>query len=83
MLGKEVPAVMDPKESHPPYEDRDELQREVESLRKSIHRLQLEHDILKKANELLKKEEGINPQELTNREKTLLIDALKTTYQLV
>ena len=82
LLGKEMPPVMDPKGSHPPAEDRDELQREVESLRKSIHRLQLEHDILKKANELLKKEEGINPQELTNREKTLLIDALKSTYRL-
>ena len=36
-------------------DDRDELKRKVESLRKRIHRLQLEHDILKGANELLKK----------------------------
>ncbi len=56
--------------------------REVESLRKRIHRLQLEHDILKKANELLKKDQGIDPQDLTNREKTLLVDALRTTYGL-
>ena len=69
-------------ESPSPSEDRDELMREVESLRKRIHRLQLEHDILKKANELLKKEEGIDLQDLTNREKTLLIDALRTTYGL-
>jgi transposase InsO family protein/transposase-like protein len=81
-LGEEVAVVMDKKGRHPTSEDRDELMREVESLRKSIHRLQLEHDILKKANELLKKEEGINLQDLTNREKTLLIDALRTTYEL-
>jgi len=55
--------------SHPPSEDRDELMREVKSLRKRIHRLQLEHDILKRANELLRKEEGIDLQDLTNREK--------------
>lgn len=82
LLGKEEPTVMDSNGSHPPSEDKDALQREVQSLRKSIHRLQLEHDILKKANELLKKEEGINPQALTNREKTRLIDALKATYRL-
>ena len=51
--------------------DAAELQRQVESLQQSIHRLQLEHDILKKANELLKKGLGVNPQLLSNREKTL------------
>jgi hypothetical protein len=44
--------------------------------------LQLEHDILKKANELIKKGMGINPQLLSNREKTMLVDALKQTYAL-
>ena len=82
LLGEEVPVTMAKKSHHSPSEERDELMREVESLRERIHRLQLEHDILKKANELLKKEEGIDPQDLTNREKTLLIDALKTAYGL-
>ena len=63
-------------------DDRDELAREVESLRKRIHRLRLEHDILNGANELLKKDQGISPQILTNREKALLIDALRPTYKL-
>jgi transposase InsO family protein/transposase-like protein len=72
--------VNDPKQG-PSTDDRDDLEREVESLRKRIHRLQLEHDILKGANELLKKEEGINPQNLTSREKTLLVDALRATYK--
>jgi transposase InsO family protein len=44
--------------------------------------LQLEKDLLKKANELLKKELGIDQQDLTNREKTLLVDALKATYSV-
>lgn len=39
----------------PPDPGTAELQRQVELLQHSIHRLQLEHDILKKANELLKK----------------------------
>ncbi len=40
------------------------------------------HDLLKKANELLKKGLGVAPQLLSNREKTLLVDALKDTYTL-
>ena len=44
--------------------------------------MQLEHDILKKANELIKKGLGVNLQLLTNREKTLLVDALRETYAL-
>jgi putative transposase len=44
--------------------------------------LQLEQDLLKKANELLKKDLGIDRQLLTNREKTQLVDALRSTYAL-
>jgi len=72
--------VKDPQQG-PSTDERDELKREVESLHKRIHRLQLEHDILKGANELLKKDQGIDPQSLTNREKTLLVDALRATYK--
>jgi transposase InsO family protein/transposase-like protein len=82
LLAKEAPARMSNKAGHPSSDDRDELMREVESLRRRIHRLQLEHDILKKANDLLKKDQGIDPQDLTNGEKTLLVDALRTTYRL-
>jgi len=62
--------------------DRDQLEQQVETLRRDIRRLQLEQDILKKANELLKKDLGINPLLLTNREKTQLVDALRSTYKL-
>jgi hypothetical protein len=56
---------------------------QLETLRRDIRRLQLEQDLLKKANEILKKDLGIDQQLLTNREKTLLVDALRQTYTLV
>jgi putative transposase len=37
---------------------------------------------LKKANEIIKKGLGVDLQLLTNREKTLLVDALKELYAL-
>ncbi len=66
----------------PPSPEREELERQLEALRREVRRLQLEQDILKKANELVKKDAGINRQLLTNREKTLLVDALRQTYSL-
>ena len=39
----------------PSMDDLTELERQAESLRRDIHQLQLERDIMKKANELLKK----------------------------
>lgn len=65
-----------------PGDEQTALEQEVESLQRRIHRLQLEHDILTKANDLIKKDPGIDPQLLTNREKTLLIDALREAYTL-
>ncbi|SAL06483.1 integrase catalytic region [Caballeronia arationis] len=62
--------------------ERVELEQQVVSLRRDIRQLQLEHDILKKANELIKKGMGVNPQFLSNREKTMLVDALKQIYSL-
>ena len=62
--------------------ERAELERQIETLQRDVHRLQLEHDLLKKANELLKKDLGIDRRLLTNREKTALVDALRSTYAL-
>lgn len=42
----------------------------------------MEKDILEKAAELLKKEKGIDINHLTNKEKTIIINALKTHYKL-
>ena len=82
LLGREAPASMKRPHDLPPGPAREELERQLDELRREIRRLQLEQDILKKANELLKKDVGIDRQRLTNREKTLLIDALRQTYDL-
>ena len=68
--------------SNPDESQLTELQQQVDKLQHDIRRLQLERDVLKKANELLKKGLGVTPQLLSNREKTLLVQALKHTYSL-
>jgi len=82
LLGREVPTSMKRHNDPPPAPERGELELQVESLRRDIRQLQLEHDLLKKANELLKKDLGVDLQLLTNREKALLVDALRQTYEL-
>jgi transposase InsO family protein/transposase-like protein len=82
LLGHEAPPSMKRQNDSKPVPEQTELQRQVESLQRDIRRLQLEHDLLKKANELLKKGLGVDLQLLSNREKTLLVDALKQTYAL-
>jgi transposase InsO family protein/transposase-like protein len=82
LLGQDASASMKPKQDAPQWSERTELEEQLEVLRREIRRLQLEQDILKKANELLKKELGIDRQLLTNREKTGLVDALRATYPL-
>lgn len=84
LAGPEVPASMKRQKDLPPepQPERAQLERQVESLRRDIRRLQLEHDLLKKANEIIKKGLGVDLQLLTNREKTLLVDALKQTHAL-
>ena len=85
LLGREAPASMKPSkdsESVPEKTQLTDLQQQVDMLQRNIRRLQLEHDLLKKANELLKKGLGVALQLLSNREKTLLVDALKHAYAL-
>ena len=60
----------------------DELKNEVSRLKKDIYRLTMEKDVLEKATELLKKDKGIDINHLTNKEKTIIINALKTQYKL-
>jgi transposase InsO family protein/transposase-like protein len=81
LLGHEAPASM--RRQYPPTgSERAELELQIETLRRDVRRLQLEQDLLKKANELLKKDLGIDRRLLTNREKTELVDALRSTYAL-
>ncbi|VFS64622.1 Uncharacterised protein [Kluyvera cryocrescens] len=68
------------RKSAPQDKNQDALLGEIQRLRKQIHQLQLERDILTKANELIKKDLGVSFLKLKNREKTLIVDALKKKY---
>ena len=82
LLGHDASASMKRQKDSSPSQQRDELEQQLEALRRDVRRLQLEQDLLKKANELLKKDLGIDQRLLTNREKTQLVDALRPTYPL-
>jgi transposase InsO family protein/transposase-like protein len=82
LLDHDVSVPMKRQQDTPASSDQADLKQQLETLRRDVRRLQLEKDLLQKANELLKKELGIDRQHLTNREKTQLVDALKTTYTL-
>ena len=58
------------------------LEAEVKALRREHYRLQLENDALKEAARLLKKARGINLKKISNREKAMVIDALRDRYPL-
>jgi putative transposase len=82
LLGREAPASMK-RQSKPPVDpDKAQLEQELEALKGELRRLQLEHDLLVKANEIIKKDLGVNLQLLTNREKTMLVDALRPTHAI-
>ncbi|WP_312307002.1 IS3 family transposase [Pulveribacter sp.] len=82
LLGREATASMKHTDRSPQAQEREELERQVEILRHEVRKLRLEQDLLNKANELLKKGLGVDLQLLSNREKTLLIDALREHYGL-
>lgn len=82
LLGPEASASVKRNNNSSPIPDLAELERQLESLQRDIRHLQLERDLLKKANEIVKKGLGVDLQLLTNREKTLLVDALKELYGL-
>ena len=82
LLGREVPASMKRNRNPPSLPEREVLERQLEELRRQVRRLQLEQVILTTANEILKKDAGIDRKFLSNREKTLLVDALKETYSV-
>ena len=82
LLGKENAASMTHDKRSQAESNRHELQKQIQELQRDIRDLKLEHDLLKKANELLKKDLGVDLQILCNREKTMLIDALREEYDL-
>lgn len=58
------------------------LKQQAEQLQKEIYRLRLEKDVLAKAAEIIKKDKGVNLKELSNREKAIVINALREYYPL-
>ena len=69
-------------EDKPLPDDRDALLSEIESLQRQIKRLKLEKDILEGTAEIVKKDPGVDPKSLTNKEKVILADALRNEYPL-
>ncbi|WP_416139569.1 IS3 family transposase [Halomonas sp. HK25] len=82
LLGDEVSPPMARRDGAASPPEHEALQRQVKELERQVHRLQLEHDLLAKANELIKKDLGVSLQRLTNKEKALLVDALREFYRL-
>ncbi|MBB3980199.1 transposase-like protein [Rhizobium azooxidifex] len=55
LLGHEAASSMKRRNTSAPAPEREELERQLEALQRDVRQLQLEHDLLKKANELQKK----------------------------
>lgn len=82
LLGKENTMAKAKKPNQDLPDDKDQLLSEIESLKEQVRRLKLEKDILEAAAELIKKDPGVDLKSLSNREKMMLIDALKDNYPL-
>ena len=63
-------------------QDKAKLLEQTAQLEKDKYRKQLELDVLEKAAEIIKKEQGISILTLTNREKAIVINALRDQYSL-
>lgn len=61
---------------------KNELKEEIRVLEKEKAKLELENKVLIKANEVLKKEIGVDYSLLSNKEKTLVVNALKDVYKI-
>ena len=63
-------------------QERDALREELARLTQAVKRQQLELDILRKAEEIIKIDPGISVSTLTNREKAKVADALREAHPL-
>ena len=82
LFGKDPPVPMKRNKKDNLPDDKKALLSEIDTLRKDIKKLQMEKAILEGAAELIKKDQGVSPKKLTNKEKTVLIDALRSEYPL-
>jgi len=82
LLGKENAMARAEKKNQDLPNDKDQLLSEIEILKEQVQRLKIEKDILEVAAELIKKDPGVDLKDLSNREKTALIGALKNEHPL-
>lgn len=81
-LRKEATPPMERNDNEDLIKQRDKLKSEVDTLQREIRKLSMEKDVLKGAIEIVKKDPGADPKTFSNKEKTLLIGALRTEYSL-
>ena len=79
LLSEEVPCKLPRKRDDRSIE---ELEEYAESLRRDIDRLELQRAILEGTVELLGKDRSVDPRMLTNREKTILVESLRSAHRL-
>lgn len=96
LLPKEKAQEMAAKKNMQPLQSREELEaqavelrsevsqltQQVEELKRQVHQLDLEKAILETAAEVLKKDQGISISTLTNKEKAIVINALRERFPL-
>lgn len=81
MNNKNIPSG-ELKEETAPSKPMVESSHELTDLKTQMLEMQMEIDILKETINVLKKDPGINQSALSNREKAVIIDALKIKYSL-
>lgn len=79
LLSEEVPCKMPRKRDDKSIE---ELEEYAESLRRDIDKLELQRAILEGTVELLGKDQSVDPRMLTNKEKTILVESLRSAHRL-
>ena len=73
LLGPEAPATLKRRNTAPSgaAPEREKLERQFETLQRAIRQLPIAHDLLKKANELIRKDLGADLQTLSNRPRAI------------
>lgn len=80
ILGEKAQEIVDEIAKVDEAESAGALKEEIATLKAQIRRLKMEKAVWEGAAELVKKDPGVDPANLTNREKAVLVDALRFEY---